>query len=73
MGNARFGQFLSPLIIGALLSAGFATGQILIAAALFPGFAAVFVALLWLEGLRRGKTPATPPETPPATRPHGSH
>lgn len=72
MGNARFGQFLSPLIIGALLSAGFATGQILIAAALFPGFAAVFVALLWLEGLRRGKTPETPPETPPATRPHGS-
>ncbi|CAH2770359.1 MAG: hypothetical protein CBARDCOR_0498 [uncultured Caballeronia sp.] len=51
------------------MSVGFATGQILIAAALFPVFATVFVALLWLEGLRRGKTP----ETPPVTRPHGSH
>lgn len=60
MGNARFGQFVSPLIIGALLSAGFTTGQTLIAAALFPGLAAVVVALMWFEGLRRKKTPDSP-------------
>ncbi|WP_158940730.1 MFS transporter [Burkholderia sp. S171] len=50
MGSARFGQFVSPLIIGGLLTAGLATGQILIAAALFPVLGAIFVALLWLQG-----------------------
>lgn len=55
MGNARFGQFVSPLIIGALLSAGFETGQILFAAALFPSLAAIVVALLWVENMRRAK------------------
>jgi AAHS family 4-hydroxybenzoate transporter-like MFS transporter len=52
MGSARFGQFVSPLIIGALLTAGFLTGQILIAAALFPVLGAVCVVLLWFQGRR---------------------
>ncbi len=57
MGMGRFGQFASPLIIGSLLTAGFATGQILVAAALFPGLAAVFVLLLWLREWRNGAKP----------------
>jgi AAHS family 4-hydroxybenzoate transporter-like MFS transporter len=60
MGNARFGQFVSPLIIGALLSAGFTTGQTLITAALFPALAAFVVLLVWLEDLRRKKTLDSP-------------
>ncbi|WP_321912313.1 MFS transporter [Burkholderia cepacia] len=56
MGSARFGQFVSPLIIGGLLSAGLTTGQTLTTAALFPGMAAFVAVLLWLEGLRRQRT-----------------
>ena len=54
MGMARFGQFVSPLVVGGLLTAGFATGQILLTAMAFPGLAAVFVVLLWLREWRRG-------------------
>ena len=59
MGMGRFGQFVSPLVIGGLLTSGFATGQILVAAALFPGLAAVFVLLLWLREWRSGARPST--------------
>lgn len=54
MGCARFGQFVSPLIIGTLLSAGFVTRQVLIIAALFPSGAA----LLTAAGLRCAKAHA---------------
>jgi AAHS family 4-hydroxybenzoate transporter-like MFS transporter len=54
MGMGRFGQFVSPLIVGALLTAGFGTGQILLAAMAFPGLAAVFVVLLWRLEWRGG-------------------
>jgi AAHS family 4-hydroxybenzoate transporter-like MFS transporter len=69
MGNARFGQFVSPLLIGGLLTAGFATNQILVAAALFPGLAALVVAILWIASLRTSSVqqPAS------ATNAHGSH
>lgn len=68
MGNARFGQFVSPLVIGGLLSAGFATGQILAAAALFPALAAIVAALLWLEGQRLSKG-----DGGPVSQPQGSN
>jgi AAHS family 4-hydroxybenzoate transporter-like MFS transporter len=58
MGSGRFGQFVSPLIIGGLLTAGFATGQILVAAALYPGIAAVFVVLLGLQVRRKKRSDA---------------
>lgn len=57
MGSARFGQFVSPLVIGSLIGAGLSTGNILIVAALFPVMAAVFVALTWL---REWRMPAAP-------------
>ena len=58
MGSARFGQFVSPLFIGSLLTAGLATGQILVAAALFPGVAAIFVVLLGWQVRRKKKSDA---------------
>jgi AAHS family 4-hydroxybenzoate transporter-like MFS transporter len=53
MGSARFGQFVSPLLIGGLLTAGFATGKILVTAALFPSIAGVFVLLLGWQVRRK--------------------
>ena len=63
MGSARFGQFISPLAIGGLISAGFATGNILIAAALFPTLAAVAVALMWRREWRSPVAPTHAPES----------
>jgi AAHS family 4-hydroxybenzoate transporter-like MFS transporter len=63
MGSGRFGQFVSPLVIGGLVSAGFATGNILIAAALFPILAAVFVVLMWLKEWRSPAPPRQMSET----------
>jgi hypothetical protein len=39
-------QFVSPLVIGGLLTAGLAIGKIMIVAAAFPGLAGMFVLLL---------------------------
>jgi AAHS family 4-hydroxybenzoate transporter-like MFS transporter len=54
MGMGRMGQFVSPLVIGGLLTSGLPTGQILIAAAAYPGLALIFVLLLWLREWRGG-------------------
>ena len=57
MGMGRFGQFVSPLIVGGLLTAGLGTAQILLAAMAVPGLATVFVLLLWLREWRGGGRP----------------
>ena len=54
MGLGRFGQFVSPLVIGALLSSGLPTDQILIAAAAYPGLGLIFLLLLWAREWRGG-------------------
>lgn len=63
MSNARFGQFISPLLIGGMVTAGVASANILIAAALFPILGAVFVALMWLRQWRTPPAPTGVPKT----------
>jgi AAHS family 4-hydroxybenzoate transporter-like MFS transporter len=63
MSSARFGQFISPLLIGGLVTAGVATRNILAAAALFPVLAAVIVVLMWLREWRSPAAPTAVPET----------
>lgn len=60
MASARFGQFVSPLLIGSLVADGLASRQILSVAAAFPSIAAIGVCVLWLNSsMSQGHVVAT--------------
>ncbi|WP_124468546.1 MFS transporter [Burkholderia cenocepacia] len=64
MGSARLGQFVSPLVIGSLLTAGLVTDRILIVAAMSPIIAALTVIFLWLDSKRHSCGGETSPDRP---------